>query len=56
MIAPYVQAAAELPLGALPSRFFADCHALAERDRVALFAADAEQLADVDAAEPELAL
>lgn len=56
MIAPYVQAAAEAPLGARPSIVDAEVRAIAERDQVSLFAAALAQWRETRTAEPELAL
>ena len=57
MIAAYVQAAADAPLVARPSIVDAEVRAIAERDRVSLFAAALAQWRDErPVAEPELAL
>lgn len=56
MIAPYVAAAARAPLRDRPSALEAEVHAIAERDRISLFAAALQQWRREAQPEPELAL
>lgn len=56
MIASYLQDAADAPLAARPNLLDAEVRAIAERDRVSLFAAALEQWRGDRAVEPELAL
>lgn len=56
MIAPYVQAAAEAPLGLRPNHVDAEVHYIAERDRCCLLSAELKIYCRDRRREPELAL